>query len=66
MEKYYNAKGHVEPFILDPILGRSEDILLEDLLTFIFRREGLSKTYKRQPLMRPRFIIELAKRVVPF
>ena len=66
MEKYYKSKGHVEPFILDPILGKSEDILLEDLLTFIFRREGLSKTFKRQPLMRPRFIVELAKRVVPF
>ena len=66
MEKYYKSKGHVEPFILDPILGRSEDVLLEDLLTFIFRREGLSKTFKRQPLMRPRFIVELAKRVVPF
>jgi prenylcysteine alpha-carboxyl methylesterase len=66
MEKYYKSKGHVEPFILDPILGRSEDILLEDLLTFIFRREGLSKTFKRQPLMRPRFIVELAKWVVPF
>ena len=65
-EKYYKNKGHVEPFICDPILGRSEDLLLEDILTFITRREGLSKTCKRAPLMRPRFIVEIAKRIVPF
>ena len=65
-EKYYKDKGHVEPFICDPILGRSEDVLLEDILSFVCLRDGLSKTYKRLPLMRPRFVIEIAKRIVPF
>jgi prenylcysteine alpha-carboxyl methylesterase len=70
LEKYYPGKTHTDPFVTDPILG-GRDALAEDISKFVRGVDGedgvraFAEGETSPPLM-PRFLVSVARTMVPF
>ena len=66
--RYYDGKTHTDPFVTDPIRG-GHDVLVEDIVRWVRRKDGGDGdeiALPAMPALLPSWLVDAARRVVPF